>query len=98
MPAFPPVSRVRSILATWAAEGERLPLTINVRLLPAKVRNHLGAGRDFADLQAAMLLFNRFRRLHIGRRKDGLRRGKGRRSFRQWLRRFNGAATKYLQS
>ena len=51
---------------------------------PFKVRNHLGADRDFAYLKAAVLLLNRLRRLQIGRR-DGLpRRGKSRRSFRRW--------------
>jgi hypothetical protein len=50
---------------------------------PIKVRNDLGADRDFANLDAAMLLVNRFRRLQIGRRGGMSRRGKGRRSFRR---------------
>ena len=51
---------------------------------PVKMGDDFGADRDFANLDAAMLLVNRLRRLQIGRRKGMPRRGKGRRSFRRW--------------
>jgi hypothetical protein len=53
---------------------------------PGKVGDYLGADRDPANLDAAVLLFNRFCRLQIGRQNGGACRGKGRRSFRRcWL-------------
>ena len=50
---------------------------------PVKVSNDLGADRDFANLDAAVLFVNRLRCLQIGRQDGRSRRGKGRRGFRR---------------